>query len=110
MFLFGIYFDLSLAGDAKKVVGEKVEQIGKSGAFQAASSSAATLKREIEGQRLGGKVYVAPRKLRKRKQGKDASSGDGDEGNGHIFICLMGSYPKYDIFTEYPFIVLPNKT
>ena len=68
-----------LAGDAKKVVGEKVDQIGKSGAFQAATSSAATLKKEIEGQRLGGRVYVAPVKLRKRKQIMGAT-GDGSEG------------------------------
>jgi len=66
-----------IAGDAKKVVGEKVDQIGKSGAFQAATSSAATLKKEIEGQRLGGKVYVAPLKLRKRKQ---ILGTDGEEG------------------------------
>jgi len=68
-----------IAGDAKKVVGEKVDQIGKSGAFQAATSSAATLKKEIEGQRLGGRVYVAPVKLRKRKQIIGAT-GDGSEG------------------------------
>ena len=69
-----------IAGDAKKVVGEKVEQIGKSGAFQAATSSAATLKREIEGQRLGAKVYVQPIQLRKRKQHKENASGDDTEG------------------------------
>ena len=72
------------AGDAKKVVGEKVDQIGKSGAFQAATSSAATLKKEIEGQRLGGRVYVAPVKLRKRKQIIGAT-GDGSEGT-HLII------------------------
>ena len=69
----------SLAGDAKKVVGEKVEQIGKSGAFQVATSSAATLKKEIEGQRLGAKVYIAPGQLRKRKQQIDHADGEDNE-------------------------------
>ena len=67
-----------IAGDAKKAVGETVEQIGKSGAFQVATSSAATLKREIEGHALGGRVYVAPNKLRKRKQTM-SQGGEGDE-------------------------------
>ena len=69
----------SLAGDAKKVVGEKVEQIGKSGAFQVATSSAATLKKEIEGQRLGARVYIAPGQLRKRKQQIDHVDGEDNE-------------------------------
>ena len=68
-----------LAGDAKKVVGEKVEQIGKSGAFQVATSSAATLKKEIEGQRLGARVYIAPGQLRKRKQQIDHVDGEDNE-------------------------------
>lgn len=70
-----------IAGDATKVFGEKVEQIGKSGAFQAATSSAATLKREIEGQRLGSKVYAAPMQLRKRKQHVECANGEENEGS-----------------------------
>jgi len=56
------------AEDVGRVVGGAAESIGKSGAFQAATSSAATLKEEIEGHTLGGKVYRAPKLLRKRKE------------------------------------------
>ncbi len=56
------------AEDAAKVVGGAAENIGKSGAFKAASTSAASLKQEIEGQGLGAKVYSAPAQLRKRKE------------------------------------------
>jgi len=56
------------AEEAAKVVGGAAESIGKSGAFQAASQSAATIKQEIEGSSLGAKVYMAPRELRKRKE------------------------------------------
>jgi len=75
-----------IAGDAKKVVGEKVEQIGKSGAFQVATSSAATLKKEIEGQRLGARVYIAPGQLRKRKQQIDHVDGEDNESSRPIDI------------------------
>ena len=56
------------AEEAAKVVGGAAESIGKSGAFKAASQSAATIKQEIEGSSLGAKVYMAPRELRKRKE------------------------------------------
>ncbi len=56
------------AGGAAKKVGEAAESLGKSGAFRTAATSAATIKEEIEGHSLGGKVYRAPKKLRKRKE------------------------------------------
>ena len=62
------------AEDVGRVVGGAAESIGKSGAFKAASTSAATLKEEIEGHTLGGRVYMAPAQLRKRKQ---TITGDG---------------------------------
>ena len=83
---------MDLAGDAKKVVGEKVDQIGKSGAFQAATSSAAKLKSEIEGHSLGGRVYVTPNQLRKRKQTKHGSGEEGGEGNSKIFMVLVNYF------------------
>ena len=64
------------AEEAAKVVGGAAESIGKSGAFKAASQSAATIKQEIEGSSLGAKVYMAPRELRKRKE---YMRGDGEE-------------------------------
>lgn len=56
------------AEDAAKRVGSAAENISKSGAFKSASTSAASLKEEIEGHSLGGKVYQEPKKLRKRKE------------------------------------------
>ena len=83
---------MDIAGDAKKVVGEKVEEIGKSGAFQAATSSAAKLKSEIEGHSLGGRVYVTPNQLRKRKQTKQGFGEEDGEGNSKILMPLANHY------------------
>jgi len=62
------------ADDVTKVVSGAAESIGKSGAFQAASSSAANIKDELESNTLGGRVYKAPPVLRKRRE---ALTGDG---------------------------------
>jgi len=62
------------ADDVTRVVSGAAETIGKSGAFQAASSSAASIKEELESNTLGGRVYTAPKVLRKRRE---ALSGDG---------------------------------
>jgi len=51
---------------ARKSIGEAAESISKSGAFQTVTSTASTLKEELEGHSLGGKVYKPPKKLRKR--------------------------------------------
>lgn len=56
------------AEGAKKAVGDAAESIGKSGAFKAASTSAAVFREEIGGDALGGKVYRPPAFLRKRKE------------------------------------------
>lgn len=56
------------AGGAARVVGDAAESIGQSGAFKAATHTAATIKDEIEGHSLGGKVYKPPLKLRMRKE------------------------------------------
>ncbi|TRY62186.1 hypothetical protein TCAL_09248 [Tigriopus californicus] len=55
------------AEGAAKAMGSAAENIGRSGAFKVASSSASTLKDELEGHSLGGRVYSAPASLRKRK-------------------------------------------
>ncbi len=44
------------AEEAKKRVDAAAENIGKSGAFKKATDGAATIKEEIEGHSLGGKV------------------------------------------------------
>lgn len=56
------------AEDAAKVVGEAAENIGKSGAFKVATTTADSIKQEIEGHGLGSRVYSAPKELRKRKE------------------------------------------
>jgi len=64
------------ADDMGKAVSGAAEAVGKSGAFQAATTSAASLKHELESNTLGGRVYSAPAVLRKRRQ---ALTGDGSE-------------------------------
>lgn len=63
------------AEGAAKAMGSAAENIGRSGAFKVASSSANTLKDELEGHSLGGRVYSAPTSLRKRKE---YQRGEGD--------------------------------
>jgi len=53
---------------ARKTIGDAAESISKSGAFQTVTSTASTIKEEIEGSSLGGKVYRPPKKLRKRHE------------------------------------------
>lgn len=63
------------ADSVSGTVSGAAESIGKSGAFKAASSGAAGIKEEMESSTLGGRVYTAPRVLRKRKQNV---GGDGE--------------------------------
>jgi len=53
---------------ATESLGKAAEQISQSSAFQTATKTASTIKEELEGRTLGGKVYRAPRELRKRKE------------------------------------------
>merc|ERR1712130_715917 len=43
-------------------------QLSQSSAFQTATKTASSLKEELEGHSLGGKVYRPPRVLRRRKE------------------------------------------
>ena len=56
-----------------KVAGDAAENISKSGVFKSATEVASTLKEEIEGQGLGGKVYRPMVELRKRKETPEVS-------------------------------------
>ena len=49
---------------ASESLGKAAENISKTNAFQTASSAASTLKEELEGQTLGGRVYRPPKVLR----------------------------------------------
>ncbi len=49
---------------ASETLGKAAENISKTNAFQTASSAASTLKEELEGQTLGGRVYRPPKVLR----------------------------------------------
>jgi import inner membrane translocase subunit TIM44 len=51
---------------ASETLGKAAENISKTNAFQTASSAASTLKEELEGQTLGGRVYRPPKVLRYR--------------------------------------------
>lgn len=53
---------------ATESLGRAAEQLSQSSAFQSATKTASSLKEELEGHTLGGKVYRAPRVLRKRKE------------------------------------------
>jgi len=54
--------------DATETIGRAAENISKTSAYQTASSAASSLKEELEGHTLGGKVYRPPHVLRKRKE------------------------------------------
>ena len=51
---------------ASESLGKAAENISKTNAFQTASSAASTIKEELEGQTLGGRVYRPPKVLRYR--------------------------------------------
>ena len=53
--------------DATETLGRAAENISKTSAYQTATSAASSLKEELEGHTLGGKVYRPPLVLRKRK-------------------------------------------
>lgn len=53
---------------ATESLGKAAEQLSQSSAFQTATKTATTIKEELEGRTLGGRVYRAPRELRKRKE------------------------------------------
>ncbi|KAF7267311.1 mitochondrial import inner membrane translocase subunit TIM44 [Rhynchophorus ferrugineus] len=49
-------------------IGEKAQEIGKTGAFQSISKATEAVKKEIDTSSIQGRVYVSPTKLRKRKE------------------------------------------
>jgi len=55
----------SKAGES---LGKAAENISNTNAFKTASTAASTIKEELEGQSLGGKVYRSPVALRKRNE------------------------------------------
>lgn len=59
------------AKGAAETISEKSQQIGKSGAFQAISQTAAAVKEELDTTGLRARVYQAPAKLRRRKEVED---------------------------------------
>jgi len=61
---------------ASETLGRAAENISKTSAFQTATKTASTLKEELEGSTLGGRVYRPPVVLRLRKEPVDGM----DEG------------------------------
>jgi len=55
----------SKAGES---LGKAAENLSNTNAFKTATTAASTIKEELEGQSLGGKVYRPPAALRKRKE------------------------------------------
>jgi len=67
---------------ATESIGRAAETISQTSAFQSATKTASQLKEELESHSLGGKVYRAPRVLRKRKEsieGAEAKPIEADE-------------------------------
>jgi len=67
---------------ATESIGRAAETISQTSAFQSATKTASQLKEELESHSLGGKVYRAPRVLRKRKEsieGAEAKTIEADE-------------------------------
>lgn len=63
----GITDDISKqARTAAEQIAEKGQQLGQTGAFQAASQAAEAVKKEIGSTGIQGRVYMSPAKLRKR--------------------------------------------
>lgn len=54
--------------EAGKTFGKAAENISKTSAYQTATSAATSIKDELEGETLGGKVYRPPKVLRMRKE------------------------------------------
>ncbi|XP_046749159.1 mitochondrial import inner membrane translocase subunit TIM44 isoform X2 [Diprion similis] len=59
------------AKDAAETISEKSQAIGKTGAFQTISQTAEAVRKEFDQQGMQGRVYVPPKKLRKRKEVPD---------------------------------------
>ncbi|XP_034947415.1 mitochondrial import inner membrane translocase subunit TIM44 [Chelonus insularis] len=56
------------AKGAAETISEKSQAIGKSSAFQTISQTAQVVRKELDNHGIQGQVYVAPKKLRKRKE------------------------------------------
>ncbi|XP_014206354.1 mitochondrial import inner membrane translocase subunit TIM44 [Copidosoma floridanum] len=69
------------AKEADKFFTQKGEALGKSNAFQTISQTAEAVKKELDSQGIEGKVYSAPKVLRKRKEVGDISSDKQVEAN-----------------------------
>ncbi|XP_015587374.1 mitochondrial import inner membrane translocase subunit TIM44 isoform X2 [Cephus cinctus] len=54
------------AKDAAETITEKSQALGKTGAFQTISQTAEAVRKELDQHGIQGRVYVPPRKLRKR--------------------------------------------
>ncbi|XP_022207675.2 mitochondrial import inner membrane translocase subunit TIM44 [Nilaparvata lugens] len=63
------------ARDAADTISERGQQIGKTGAFQTISQTAAAVKEEIDYNSLKARMYKAPRQLRRRVE----TSGSADD-------------------------------
>ncbi|XP_046429917.1 mitochondrial import inner membrane translocase subunit TIM44 isoform X1 [Neodiprion pinetum] len=59
------------AKDAAETISEKSQAIGKTGAFQTISQTAEAVRKEFDQQGIQARVYVPPKKLRKRKEVPD---------------------------------------
>ena len=64
---------------ATETIGKAAESLSKTSAYQSASSAASSLKDELEGETLGGRVYRPPRVLRKRKGEAEEVAVEADE-------------------------------
>lgn len=56
------------AKDAAETISEKSQALGKTGAFQTISHTAEAVRNELDQHGILGKVYVPPKKLRKRNE------------------------------------------
>jgi len=66
---------------AGETFGKAAENISKTNAFKTATSAASTIKEELEGQTLGGRVYRPPAVLRKRNEWEYSSEDKPIEAN-----------------------------
>ncbi|XP_058797531.1 mitochondrial import inner membrane translocase subunit TIM44 [Phymastichus coffea] len=61
------------AKEAADTISEKGQALGKTGAFQTISQTAEAVRQELDHHGIQGRVYSAPKKLRKRKEIIDTS-------------------------------------
>ncbi|XP_012256780.2 mitochondrial import inner membrane translocase subunit TIM44 [Athalia rosae] len=69
------------AKDAAETLSEKGQAFGKTGAFQTISQTAEAVRKELDHHGIQGRVYVPPKKLRKRKEVPDVADEKPVEAN-----------------------------